>query len=208
MSQAPLLLLGGADGAGKSTQAEALAASLRAKGHPVALATIWDLVGAPGVPFRSKADVVALLGVLSGPARASFLASAMHEALARVPQEAPLVIWVAGWRKYHATELALGTSPDLLDGLAQGFPAPQLSIHLDLAPEAALARKSGVVSGHESGGRGAAGFVAFQRRVAQCLEAMDEGGAQPALRLDGALPQADLARAIAQAVEAHWPSLA
>lgn len=208
MQAAPWLLLGGVDGSGKSTQALRLAKALRAKGRAVAVVSIWDLVGQEGVPFAQPAQVHAFLGVLGPAARACFLASAMHEAIARVPPAQDLVIWVAGWRKYHATELALGTDPKLLQGLAQAFPTPQLSLHLDLSPELALARKGGQVSAHESGGQGPGGFVAFQRRVAEASRQLSPQTATLTRVVDAEAPEEEVAEAIAQAVGARWPHLA
>jgi thymidylate kinase len=208
MQATPWLLLGGVDGSGKSTQAQLLAQALRGRGRQVAIVSIWDLVGQEGVPFTSPSQVQAFLRVLGPAARATFLASAMHEALARVPAGQDLVIWVAGWRKYHATELALGTEPKLLQGLAQGFPTPQLSLHLDLDPELALARKGGQVSGHESGGLGPEGFVAFQRRVAECARQLSPHTATLTRVVDASAPVDEVAEAIAQAVGARWPHLA
>jgi dTMP kinase len=168
------LCLTGADGAGKSTQAERLAHYLRGQGHEVRVCTIWDLM-APGethtIPFHSKDEIDRFLGGLHPPARTMFLHMAMREALDRALTDRgnALVLVVGYWPKYNATERLYGAPAPLLDGLAASFPCLSLGLQLDLAPEVALARKT-EVSAYESGGLGKEGFLDFQRRVTQELE--------------------------------------
>ncbi|MDB5101581.1 MAG: aminotransferase class III-fold pyridoxal phosphate-dependent enzyme [Cyanobacteria bacterium RYN_339] len=164
------ICLAGADGAGKSTQADRLARRLQARGLAVRVCTIWDLMAAGGIPFNSKADIDAFLASLHGPARAMFLHMAMREALDRALDDRgdAIVLVVGYWLKYNATERAYGGDPVLLDALAASFPPLSLGLHLDLPPVVALARK-GEVSGYESGMRGKAGFLAFQQAVAPVL---------------------------------------
>jgi thymidylate kinase len=164
------ICLAGADGAGKSTQADRLARRLEARGHTVRVCTIWDLMATGGIPFKDKAAIDAFLGGLHGPARAMFLHLAMREALDRALEERgdAIVLVVGYWLKYNATERAYGGDATLLDALAASFPPLSLGLHLELPPVVALARK-GEVSGYESGMRGKEGFLAFQQAVAPVL---------------------------------------
>jgi thymidylate kinase len=179
------ICLAGADGAGKSTQAERLAHRLRARGHAVRVCTIWDLMGANGIPFRAKAEIDAFLAGLHGPARTMFLHMAMREALDRALDDRgdAIVLVVGYWLKYNATERAYGGDPALLDALAENFPPLSLGLFLDLPPVVALARK-GEVSGYESGMRGKAGFLAFQHAVAPELADLRERSGMPWIAVD------------------------
>jgi dTMP kinase len=199
------IALGGPDGAGKSTQAERLAARLRADGHHVVVCTIWDLLDrqAPGaVPFGSKAEIDAFLGGLHAPARALFLHMAMREALDRAIaiQGDGIVLVVGYWPKYNAAERAYGGDPALLDALAAAFPPLDLGLWLDLPPEAALARKQ-AVSGYESAGRGRDGFVPFQTKVRAIFDDLLARDGRWA-RIDGAGDADAVEAAIAARVDA------
>lgn len=170
------ICLAGPDGAGKTTQAERLVARLEAAGRVARLVTVWDMLEAarPGaVPFGSKREIDRFLGELHADGRAMFLHMAMREALDRAldARDGAVLIVVGYWPKYNATERAYGASPALLDALGAAFAPTALSIFLDLAPEAALARKV-VVSSYESGGRGRDGFLAFQSRVRGEIDAL------------------------------------
>lgn len=204
-STAPLprtIALGGPDGAGKTTQAERLAARLRAGGRPVALCTIWDLLDrqAPGsIPFGSKAEIDRFLGGLHAPARALFLHMALREALDRAldAQGEGIVLIVGYWPKYNAVERAYGGDPALLDALAASFPPAALQLWLELAPETALARKQ-AVSGYESAGRGRDGFLPFQGKLRAIFDDLLGRGA-PWTPVDGG----GTADAVEAAIAAH-----
>lgn len=163
------ICLAGADGAGKSTQAERLVRRLTAQGVPVRVCTVWDMFdqATPGaIPFASKRDIDRFLANLHPDGRAMFLHMAMREALDRaLADRGDAVLVVVGyWLKYNATERVYGADPTLCDHLGEAFPTLDLSIFLDLDPAEALARKQ-VLSGYESGQQGAEGFVPFQERV-------------------------------------------
>lgn len=163
------ICLAGADGAGKSTQADRLVQRLERRGVSARLVTVWDLFeqSGPGtIPFASKRDIDKFLGALHPDGRAMFLHMAMREALDRAIADRGdrVLVLVGYWLKYNATERVYGASPTLLDHLGEAFARPALSIYLDLPPETALARKE-VVSGYESGGKGRDGFLDFQTRV-------------------------------------------
>lgn len=167
------ICLAGADGAGKSTQAERLVAWLEGQGRPATLCTIWDMLeqdSAGSLPFRSKADIDRFLGSVHGSARAMFLHMAMREALDRAldRREDRTLVVVGYWPKYNATERVYGTDVTLLDGLAGSFPELDLLIHLDLDPATSLARKQ-AISGYESAGKGADGFIPFQSALRDVL---------------------------------------
>jgi thymidylate kinase len=181
------ICLAGADGAGKSTQAERLARALAARGLAVRVCTVWDLLdqAAPGaIPFGSKAEIDRFLGALHADARAMFLHMAMREALDRALEgrgEAVLLI-VGYWLKYNATERLYGADPALLDALGAAFPPVELPIYLDLPAETALARKQ-AISGYESAGKGREGFLGFQRAARPLLEGLRDGAPGPAWRV-------------------------
>jgi thymidylate kinase len=163
------LCLAGADGAGKSTQADRLVRRLEAQGVGVRVCTVWDMFdqAAEGaIPFASKRDIDRFLGGLHPDGRAMFLHMAMREALDRALDDrgGRVLVLVGYWFKYNATERAYGADARLLDHLGEAFPRPELGVFLDLDPATALARKP-IVSGYESGQRGRDGFVAFQERV-------------------------------------------
>jgi dTMP kinase len=172
LSLAPIprsICLAGCDGAGKTTQAERLVRFLAAKGVATRVCTVWDLLdnAAPGgIPFISKREIDGFLGGLHSEARAMFLHMAMREALDRALDERGdgVLLVVGYWLKYNASERAYGVSEALLDALASAFPPMSLALFLDLDPTFALARKQ-ALSGYESGGTGASGFLAFQARL-------------------------------------------
>ena len=199
------IALGGPDGAGKSTQADRLAARLRAAGQEVQLCTIWDLLerqAAGGIPFGSKAEIDAFLGGLHPPARSLFLHMALREALdrARDAQGEGILVIVGYWPKYNAVERAYGGDPALLDALAASFPPAALQLWLDLPPETALARKQ-AISGYESAGRGREGFVPFQAKLRPLFADLLGRGA-PWIPVDGAGTPAAVEAAIAAHVDA------
>jgi thymidylate kinase len=198
------ICLAGADGAGKSTQAERLARRLRARGLAVRMCTIWDLMERGGIPFKSKAEIDAFLGGLHGPARSLFLHMAMREALDRALDDRgdAIVLVVGYWLKYNATERAYGGDPILLDALADSFPPLSLGLHLDLPPVVALARK-GEVSGYESGMKGKAGFLAFQHAVAPVLANLRARSGMTWFNLDAEASADEVEAAIALQVD-RW----
>ena len=163
------ICLAGADGAGKTTQAERLVAHLAARGIGARVCTIWDMFDqatAGAIPFASKRDIDLFLGALHPAGRAMFLHMAMREALDRAIDDRGdrVLVLVGYWLKYNATERAYGAEPRLMDHLGEAFPRAELQLFLDLQPDVALQRKQ-VVSGYESGHAGRGGFLDFQRRV-------------------------------------------
>ncbi|MFN3429872.1 MAG: dTMP kinase [Candidatus Sericytochromatia bacterium] len=199
------ICLAGADGAGKTTQAERLVSRLAAQGVGARVCTVWDMFdrARPGaIPFESKRDIDRFLGGLHPDARAMFLHMAMREALDRALDDRGdrVLVIVGYWLKYNATERAYGASSTLLDHLGEAFPAPELKLYLSLDPEASLARKA-VVSGYESGLVGRDGFVAFQTRVhAETSRLLERTG--PWHLIDSAAPIDAVASAIARQVDA------
>jgi thymidylate kinase len=202
------ICLAGADGAGKSTQAERLVRALGDRGIAVRVCTVWDLLdqSAPGaIPFGSKAEIDRFLGGLHADARAMFLHMAMREALDRaLDARGDAVLLVVGyWLKYNATERVYGADPALLDALGDTFPPLGLPIFLELAPETALSRK-GAISGYESAGKGAPGFLGFQARVRPELARLRDGMPGPAWQmLDAAAPVEEVEARIQALVEAY-----
>ncbi|MNS62140.1 thymidylate kinase [compost metagenome] len=199
------ICLAGADGAGKTTQAERLVRRLTQRGVGVRVCTVWDMFdrARPGaIPFESKRDIDRFLGGLHPDARAMFLHMAMREALDRALDDRGdrVLVIVGYWLKYNATERAYGASQTLLDHLGEAFPAPALKLYLALDPETSLARKD-VVSGYESGMKGRDGFVAFQARVhAETTRLLERTG--PWTAIDSSLPVDTVESAIAAQVDA------
>jgi thymidylate kinase len=197
------ICLAGADGTGKSTQAELLRAYLVASGHTVRLCTIWDLMeptGVNAIPFDSKADIDRFLGGLHPAGRAMFLHMAMREALDRALEDRgdALVLVVGYWPKYNATERLYGAPAELLDALGASFPRLGLGLALELAPEIAFQRK-GEISRYESGGRGAKGFLAFQQSVRPQLARCMESACEMWQRIDASV---DI-ESVANVIQAH-----
>lgn len=200
------LCLAGADGAGKSTQAERLAARLSALGHEVRLCTVWDMLlkpGPAGSPFESKAAIDRFLASLHAPARAMFLHMAMREALDRALQDRgdAIVLVVGYWLKYNATERLYGAPEALLDALGASFPPLSLGIELALEPDVALARKR-EISGYESGGAGRPGFLGFQRKLGPVLSRLRESSGMRWEVVDGAGTPDEVEGAIARHIDA------
>jgi thymidylate kinase len=199
------ICLAGADGAGKSTQAERLVKRLADRGVAVRVCTVWDMFdqAAPGaIPFASKRDIDRFLASLHPDGRAMFLHMAMREALDRaIAEQGDAVLVVVGyWLKYNATERVYGADPTLCDHLGEAFPTLDLSIFLDLDPIEALGRKQ-VLSGYESGQRGAEGFVPFQEQVnAEARRLLQRTG--PWHVVDARPDAAAVERAIAERVDA------
>ncbi|MEM9761358.1 MAG: dTMP kinase [Pseudomonadota bacterium] len=134
--------LEGPDGAGKSTQARALAARLEAAGHRVRLTR--EPGGAPGAEAVRALLVNGEPGRWSPEAEALLFTAARRDHVERVIAPAlaagEVVLcdrYVDSTRAYQAA--AARSLVDALHGLAIGLD-PDLTLILDLAPSAALAR--------------------------------------------------------------------
>ncbi|MEV0251091.1 aminotransferase class III-fold pyridoxal phosphate-dependent enzyme [Nocardia sp. NPDC050712] len=198
-----LICIAGGDGSGKTTQVARLAAAFEANGQTVAAVTIWDAFLDPKVasklPFDKPADIYKYLQVLNPLARTHFLFHAMQLALDLAAARGPDVLLVnAYWYKYYATEVAYGGDPTVLRALASGFPEPDRTFHLAIAPQDALARKQNR-SDYESGYGDEQEFLDFQSRAHQAIKALSaEFGWS---ELDGTAPAAEITAAILAELE-------
>lgn len=192
------ICLCGPDGAGKSTQADALVAWLRGRSIAARVCSPWDLLASGGL-LQTKGEVHAFLSTLHGAGRALLLHLAVRESLDRALEarsEGEILVVVGYFLKYSATERALGADRALMDALAASFPPLSLLLYLDLSPEAALERKSDP-SRYECGGEGKGGFIPFQRRAQRELSLLlaAHGGDRWKI-VDGSAPSGEVARAI------------
>jgi hypothetical protein len=168
------VLLTGADGCGKDTQAALLAGSLRSAGLSCAVAGAWDAL--PDLdPSRSTAELARTVGAflarLSSPSRALFLACALREAEERARRTAPdVLILNAGFAKYRATEELLGSKPSELAALGGAFTPADLAFRLE-APLAQVAARKPFFTPYECGLREPTreNFLDFQARLRERL---------------------------------------
>lgn len=178
MKETPTLLcITGPDGSGKTTQMIKIAEILGHRGgKKVAAVTIWDLLLDPvsknKLMFRGPSDVDAYLQILDPIARGLFLYHCFYQALELAKSRKPdILILNAYWYKYYATEVAHGGDANQLLQLANIFPEPDITIHLEVTPEEAFHRKA-ELSGYETGfaaPRSKEAFVDFQTRAQNAL---------------------------------------
>ncbi len=198
-----MICVSGADGSGKSTLVAGLARAL-----PTAtVVTIWDMMADPRARplFASKDQLQVYLGCLQPESRALFLMSCLKAAVDRA---APGLLLVDSyWYKYLANEIALGGERARLVALAALFPRPDLTLHVELAPEVAVERKGGVYSPYECGLRSPtpAHFVEFQLITAPIVKTLIAGGAPRVTTLDGTRPPGALLAQALDAVRAVMP---
>jgi thymidylate kinase len=163
-----LIAITGPDGTGKSTVCEQITRKLG--GVEV---SVWDFL-ARGAPFRSKAETLAHVGQLDGPARMRTIIDLLRLSL-RMAAEKPgeLLVLNGYWYKYAASELAYGVPAATVAAAVADFPVPSCTFFLELAPEEAWRRK-GAGSSYERGlmrgGRPSSSdpgeqFVHFQRQI-------------------------------------------
>ncbi|MDP1917671.1 MAG: hypothetical protein Q8L14_15625 [Myxococcales bacterium] len=181
-----IICVSGADGCGKSTLLTSLAEALPG----ASVVSIWDLMRDPRARplYATKEQIQTFLGALEEESRALFMLSYLRAAMDRA---APGVVLVdAYWYKYLANELALGAAPARLLPLTALFEKPMLTIHLELAPAIAAARKQGVFSAYECGLQTptAERFIEFQSRTGPLQRELVERDSRQVVRLDGAAP--------------------
>lgn len=158
-----IICITGQDGVGKNTVINALSDK-----YPSAVvANIWDIMegGVETVPFKSKADVDNYLCSLTPDSRCLFLAHALKFSIdSAMSSKSELVILNAYYYKYFATELALGASETLCNGLIKSFPVPDLVIKLELDISSSLERKD-QLSKYECGAQSTSknNFLVFQK---------------------------------------------
>lgn len=152
MGESKLIVVTGPDGSGKSTICERVHRSLSAeKGEGfLEVASVWDSIAASGV--LTKPAAVSYLSGLKGTARAWFIFHSLRNSIDLAKKKNPAVILIDGFfYKYLVSERAYRTSPEVLEGIAPGFEAPDRVFFLEVSPETAWARK-GTSSAYEGGG--------------------------------------------------------
>ena len=179
-----VIVFEGIDGSGKSSQARALARHLRAVGYEVdeptrnrdrRLRKVYRGLIATTEAEAFPAPLTSLLLGLSDYADAA-IASAAHASEIRV------------FDRYCCSALAdgiaLGLDPDDVVPLARLFPAPDLTLLVDLPAAEALERKGSCTVAEAGGPDPAAehdsleaGFVAYQERVRRAYRTLADAGA-------------------------------
>lgn len=158
-----LIVITGPDGSGKSTVIGELV-----KRIPNSIeVSIWDAMR--GGLFSSKQAVDEYLCTLHPDARSLFLAHAMTQSMGMAQKSNAEVLLInAYFFKYFTTERALGTSPQLLEDLAEQFPQPDLVIFLESEPTLGASRKKRL-SKYECGTMDATmeNFLEFQTKALQ-----------------------------------------
>jgi thymidylate kinase len=168
-----IVCITGTDGAGKSTQIAALTTAFDSRGYSVAHVSVWDAFNAGGVrdrlPFASRESVYRYLKMLTPSSRAHFLFHALQCAIdLAMATDANIVLLDGHWYKYYAMEVAHGGDPVFLRALTSGFLEPDVTFHLEVAPDLARRRKDRC-SDYESGYGNDREFVAFQHRSQAAL---------------------------------------
>jgi thymidylate kinase len=157
-----LVVITGADGSGKSSLIAELVKSLNLQfGEGFAVSTsVWDSM----LLFKAfkKEDVEKYLNGLSGSARSLFIFHALSQSLSLALSGKAKVIFSDGYfYKYVVSELAYGVDRETVQGASVGFPKPDFSFYLDIAPEEAASRKSKITT-YEGG----SSFIDFQKKMA------------------------------------------
>jgi dTMP kinase len=201
MAQGKFITLEGGEGTGKSTLARGLGEALRAQGRTVVLTR--EPGGAPG------ADLIRTLLVEGDPSRWSALEEALLFAAARLNHLRQTIRpalargdWVICDRYLDSTR-AYQVAAGGLDGAALdqlhaliGADAPDLTLVLDLAPEAGLARSRGGAHGEDRFEKKGADFHARVRTEFLNIAAREP---QRCALIDASADKADvLTRALAQ----------
>lgn len=181
-----LIAFTGCDGAGKTTQVERLKQWLEERGYPVSIVDKWDLLDPRKFPecrfVRSSRDDVRLcIAEMNGFSRALFIfwmvgVTLTHEVL---DSERHVYLLDGYWMKHAAAEIEYGVDKQWVESTTRMFPAADLTFYLDVAPDAALARKSDVHP-YECGRRATdepGAFVTHQAKLrARLLEWCGERG--------------------------------
>lgn len=185
-----IICVSGADGCGKSTLLENLAKAVPG----ASVVSIWDLMRDPRARplYATKEQIQTFLGALEEESRALFMLSYLRAAMDRAGHGVVLVD--AYWYKYLANELAMGADPARLLPLTALFEKPSLTLHLELDPATAAARKQGVFSAYECGLQSPSveHFVEFQSRTGPIQKQLVQRDSRRVVTLSGTASAAAL----------------
>ncbi len=153
-----LIAFAGIDGAGKSTQAKALAHLLREQGKSVKVIDKWDILDPAIHPecrfIHSRLEEVRIcISEMEGPGRALFLFWCIALTTTRCMKESHDYFISDGyWMKHAAAELAMGCPRAMIEGYIEALPKADITLYFDLDPAIAYDRKGpGDVTPYECG---------------------------------------------------------
>jgi len=141
--------IAGCDGAGKSTLVRGLAAALAARGIDVEVVDKWDIFDPAAYPECAFLDgdrerLKRCVASMQGIARALFVLWMIAMTLKRMDDRAgeeKIRLLDGYWMKHAAAEIVLGCPADAVLATVRALPLADLTLFLDLPPEAALRRK-------------------------------------------------------------------
>lgn len=135
-----LICITGPDGSGKSTLIDGLLVHFPNSKK----LGIWDAVAASPIKlFESKAAIDDYLCGLSPAARTFFLTHALQESMKGIQNGQETIIFLDSYYyKYYCSELALGTSMEIIQSVSGHFMKPDLVVLLNLDTEICASRKT------------------------------------------------------------------
>ncbi|HEY0479793.1 MAG TPA: hypothetical protein VGD37_19875 [Kofleriaceae bacterium] len=178
-----LIALAGCDGAGKTTQIEALRARLSARGYCVSVLDKWDVLDTERFPEcrflrPDLGDLKACIADMEGVSRAMIFFWTLCITLTKDRLERPDRIYLLDghWMKHAAGEIALGCDPDWVLMTVRQMPRADVTIYLDIPPEDAFARKSSftLMECGRDRTRSREAFLTHQRRMRERLLAWSD----------------------------------
>lgn len=207
--QPRLVVVSGADGTGKTSLVEGLARKLRARGQHVAVASLWDLYGAPELPrmFTSREEAQRYVCGISARSRLHFFTHCLFGALDRALAARPeVLLFDAYWYKYFAGEVALGTPLHEVLEVASGLPVPEVILELDAPVEVTVQRKRQFGAYESRGSLNAFGFVSFQTALRHTLRTVVRVQPCARIELDATQPQSTSVHQALQALSTEHPA--
>lgn len=205
-----LIALIGTDGAGKSTQSDALVDYLQSNGRSVVRFSMWDILEERFPEHRfigsPREEIRVCISEMRGTSRILFLFWMMAAAFedARRQTSGAIGILDGFWQKHAAVEMVHGVPGMLVEQLGAIFPEPDLTFHLDVDPELSLQRKLGKsITPYECGNDPSLSETAFLRHQHAVRSILtDMGAGKDWVRIDADKPVADCQATIIERVEA------
>ena len=204
----PTIAICGNDGAGKSSLVRGLQDILSERRIAYEVIDKWAILDAEVQPICSfiATDLETMrvrISQMPPPARVLFLMWSVAITSTPMRKDPDNMVLLDGyWMKHAAAEIAMGGSHASIRGLVEMFPAPDLTIFLDIEPTDALARKRGHLTPYECGcdsSLSERSFLRHQAAVADILRrwSVDFGWA----RIDAGRSRTHVLDAAAAAVE-------